>query len=202
MKTILRFSCGHATSSAGWAPRLAGLDCVVRDVDLYALDASLLDGVTALLIGMHMDQRFLQANTALLDDYVARGGRIAISGHVAHPFLTGLSPVRPLDGGGIAELRVERAVAHPIWDGVALDDLTFRRGVAGFYGHAWHAPPEGATVIHTLGPARRPLDFIYTQGRGDVLFHGGNDLWSFGGGDDTTRQLLPQLVGWLVEARS
>lgn len=202
MKTILRFSCGHAVSSAAWTPRLAGLDCVVRDVDLYALDKCLLENTTALLIGMHMDQRFLQANTALLDDFVARGGRVAISGHVAHPFLAGLSPVQPLDGGGIADLAVARAVAHPIWDGVALDDLTFRRGVAGFYGHAWHAPPEGATVIHTLGPARRPLDFIYPYGRGDVLVHGGNDLWSFGGGDDTTRHLLPQLAAWLTEARS
>lgn len=202
MKTIVRFSCGHAVSSAAWAPRLAGLDCAIHDVDLYALDASLLDGATALLIGMHMDQRFLQANTALLDDYVARGGRIAISGHVAHPFLAGLSRVQPLDGGGIADLAIARAVAHPIWDGVALDDLTFRRGVAGFYGHAWHAPPEHATVIHTLGPARRPLDFVYAHGRGEVLVHGGNDLWSFGGGDDSTRHLLPQLVAWLVEARS
>ncbi|MDC7789659.1 hypothetical protein PQJ75_25325 [Rhodoplanes sp. TEM] len=201
MKTILRFSCGHRVSSAAWAGRLAGLDCTVRDVDLYALDAALRDDAAALLIGMHMDQRFLQANAALLNDYVAAGGRVAISGHVAHPFLDGLTPVRPLDGGGIADLTVARAVAHPIWEGVALEDLTFRRGVAGFYGHAWHAPPEGATVIHTLGPARRPLDFIWRLGRGAVLFHGGNDLWSFGG-DDTTRRLLPQLVAWLTEDRS
>ncbi|MCG6206532.1 hypothetical protein LPW26_17930 [Rhodopseudomonas sp. HC1] len=201
MKTIIRPFCGHKTSSAAWAERLAALDCNVRDVDLYALDATLLGSADALLIGMHMDQRFLQANTALLDNYVAAGGRVVISGHVAHPFLTGLSPVQPLDGGSIADLTVSRATTHPIWDGVALDDLTFRRGVAGFYGHAWHVPPDGATVIHTLGPAARPLDFIYPLGRGTVLLHGGNDLWSFGG-DDTSRRLLPQLITWLVEARS
>ncbi|QDL97696.1 hypothetical protein FLL57_10420 [Rhodopseudomonas palustris] len=199
MKTIIRPFCGHRTSSAAWAERLTGLDCSIRDVDLYTLDAALLGSADALLIGMHMDQRFLQANTALLDDYVAAGGRVVISGHIAHPFLTGLSPVQPL-GGGIADLTVSRAAPHPIWDGVALDDLTFRRGVAGFYGHAWHSPPEGATVIHTLGPDARPLDFIYRVGRGEVLMHGGNDLWSFGG-DDSTRRLLPQLIAWLVEAR-
>ncbi|PZA11718.1 hypothetical protein DNX69_11385 [Rhodopseudomonas palustris] len=200
MKTIIRPFCGHKTSSAAWAERLRGLDCSVRDVDLYTLDAALLGSADALLIGMHMDQRFLQANTALLDDYVASGGRLVISGHIAHPFLTGQSPVQPLGGGGIADLTVSRAAPHPIWDGVALDDLTFRRGVAGFYGHAWHIPPDGATVIHTLGPDARPLDFIYRSGRGEVLMHGGNDLWSFGG-DDSTRRLLPQLIAWLVEAR-
>ena len=52
MKTIIRFSCGHKTSSVGWAERLAGLPCTIRDVDLYALDAALLDGADALLIGM------------------------------------------------------------------------------------------------------------------------------------------------------
>ncbi|WP_022724164.1 hypothetical protein [Rhodopseudomonas sp. B29] len=201
MATIVRFSCGHNISSAGWAERLAGLSCTVRDVDLYALDAALLGSADALLIGMHMDQRFLQAHTALLDDYVAGGGRIAISGHIAHPFLTGLSPVRPLDGGGIADLTISRVKPHPIWEGVELDDLIFRRGVAGFYGHVWHVPPEDANVIHTLGPSRLPLDFIYRHGRGEVLMHGGNDMWSFGG-DDSTRRLLPQLVSWLVEARA
>ncbi|NEW87446.1 hypothetical protein DU475_09245 [Rhodopseudomonas sp. WA056] len=200
MKTIVRLFCGHKTSSAAWAERLAGLDCSVRDVDLYTLDPALLAGTDALLIGMHMDQRFLQAHTALLDGYVAAGGRVVISGHIAHPFLTGLGPVQPLGGGGIADLTVSRAAPHPIWDGVALDDLTFRRGVAGFYGHAWHIPPDDATVIHTLGPDARPLDFIYRSGRGEVLMHGGNDLWSFGG-DDSTRRLLPQLIAWLVEAR-
>ncbi|MGX7743339.1 hypothetical protein [Rhodopseudomonas parapalustris] len=200
MKTIIRPFCGHRTSSAAWAERLTGLDCSIRDVDLYTLDAALLGSADALLIGMHMDQRFLQANTALLDDYVAAGGRVAISGHIAHPFLTGLGPVQPLGGGSIADLTVSRAAPHPIWDGVALHDLTFRRGVAGFYGHAWHTPPDGAAVIHTLGPEARPLDFIYRHGRGEVLMHGGNDLWSFGS-DDSTRRLLPQLIAWLVEAR-
>ncbi|QLH71340.1 hypothetical protein [Rhodopseudomonas palustris] len=201
MKTIIRFSCGHKTSSASWAERLGGLPCTIRDVDLYALDAELLNGADALLIGMHMDQRFLQANTALLGDYVAAGGIAVVSGHIAHPFLPGLSPVQPLGGGGLADLTIARTQSHPIWDGVALDDLIFRRGVAGFYGHAWHMPPEGATVIHTMGPEARPLDFIYRHGRGEVLMHGGNDLWSFGG-DDSTRRLLPQLMSWLVEARS
>ncbi|MCP9628567.1 hypothetical protein NML43_15845 [Rhodopseudomonas palustris] len=201
MTTIIRFSCGHTTSSAAWAERLSGLDCTIRDVDLYALDAALLGDADALLIGMHMDQRFLQANAARLGDYVAAGGIAVVNGHIAHPFLPGLSPVRPLGGGSLADLTVARAVAHPIWDGVALDDLTFRRGVAGFYGHAWHLPPHGSTVIHTLGPEARPLDFIYPVGRGRVLMHGGNDLWSFGG-DDSSRRLLPQLMSWLVEARS
>lgn len=201
MKTIIRFSCGHKTSSASWAERLGGLPCTIRDVDLYALDAELLNGADALLIGMHMDQRFLAGQHGAARRLRRRRRHCGRQRSYRPPV-----PARSLPGAAARRRRPRRShhrppQSHPIWDGVALDDLIFRRGVAGFYGHAWHMPPEGATVIHTMGPDARPLDFIYRHGRGEVLMHGGNDLWSFGG-DDSTRRLLPQLMSWLVEARS
>ncbi len=105
-----------------------------------------------------------------------------------------------IDDYKVDDIAVLRLLDHPIWHGIAEHDLTFRRGVAGFYGRVWHEAPSGAAVIHALGRPDRPLDFIYPVGRGRVLFHGGNDLWQFGGG--ATGQLVPQLMQWIGDERA
>lgn len=81
-------------------------------------------------------------------------------------------------------------------------DLTFRRGVAGFYGRGYYPdlPPE-ALVVHGIGVDARPLDAVYPHGAGEVLLHGGNDLWGYAGDDTTAARMTPQLVGWLLSER-
>ncbi|MFX9031475.1 hypothetical protein ABTN13_20280, partial [Acinetobacter baumannii] len=86
------------------------------------------------------------------------------------------SPSRPT----LADLTVHRLADHPVWAGVDGGDLTFRRGVAGFYGRVWHDAPAGALIVNGIGPERRPLDFTYAVGAGTILFHGGNDLTGYG----------------------
>ena len=166
--------------------------------DVYALEHLDLDldDFGALLISMHLDQRFLAGRAAQIESFLRQGGSVIANGHIAYPFLPGMTGVHPLENYGLHDLAVKRLADHPIWAGVSEGDLTFRRGVAGFYGRAWHHPPEGATVVHALGEPDRPLDFIYPVGKGRVLFHGGNDLWQYGGADSTGR-ILPQLLRWI-----
>ena len=77
---------------------------------------------------------------------------MTVSGQIAYPFLTGLTLFQPMRNYGVQDLIVRREAAHPVWEGVAEDQMTFRRGVAGFYGRVWHEAPHGATVMHALGP--------------------------------------------------
>ena len=112
-------------------------------VDIYSLDTQPLEEFSALLIGMHVDQRFLAARGRRLDQFLEQGNTVIVSGQIAHPFLRGLAPFQPLRGYRVQDLMVRREASHPVWDGVVEDELTFRRGVAGFYGRGWHQPPEG-----------------------------------------------------------
>lgn len=168
----------------------------VRAVDCYRLTRAVMHGARALLVGMHADQRHLAASRTTVEGFVRSGGRLVVCGQVALPFLTGLSPFRPLAAPGLDDLAVHRVGTHSVWAGVEPADLTLRRGVAGFYGRGWHRPPRAATVVHALGRGRHPLDFVYRLGRGEVLLHGGNDLWSWDDGPGTTARLVPQLLGW------
>lgn len=168
----------------------------VRALDCYDLGEAALERAAALLVSMHTDQRHLAGLRPTLDTFVASGGRLVVCGQVAIPFLVGLSSFRPLVDYHLEDLELHFLQEHPVWDGVEPEDLSLRRGVAGFYGRGWHQPPPGAVVINGLGPRRLPLDFAYSIGGGEVLVHGGNDLWSWGEDGNTSSRLLPQLLDW------
>jgi hypothetical protein len=171
----------------------------IASEDIYGLERLDLNGYSALLISMHLDQRYLASRAAQIESFLWDGGTVIANGHLAYPFLPGMTGFHALQDYGLRDLAVKRLVDHPIWEGVSENDLTFRRGVAGFYGRAWHDPPQRAVVVHALGIPDRPVDFIYPVGKGCVLFHGGNDLWQYGGSDSAGR-ILPQLLRWMFAA--
>lgn len=201
-RTALLLTCGHAGEAGSVLRRLSTPERQVVALDQYALDVTPLENVTGLLISMHSDQRFLAARADRLESYLRVGGTVVASGHHAYPFLPGVSLFRPSPSGHLRDLEIHREVEHSIWEGVSERDLTFRKGVAGFYGRGWHEPPKGALVIHSLGPRRVPLDILWRVGAGRALLHGGNDLWQFGGGsDDSAGRIAPQLLAWIFDQR-
>ena len=195
---IVALTCGLADGGMARLAAASGVGARVQPVGQYGLDEVVLERYDALLISMHADQRFLAARCGRLDDFVRRGGTVVANGHVAHPFLSGLTSFQPIENYRLADLAVNRETPHPVWDGVVPQDLTFRRGVAGFYGRGWHQPPEGAAVHSSLGPRRLPVDFTYRLGQGRVLFHGGNDIWQSASEGDSTHRIVPQLLQWLL----
>lgn len=164
----------------------------------YDLERTDLGRYRGLLVGLHADQRYLAASRPQLEAFLAGGGTIVFCGHVAHPFLAELAPYRPIEGYKAADLEVARVVEHPVWAGVDPADLTWRRGVAGFYGRGGNPPPPGATVIHTLGPRAVPVDFVCRPAAGGrLLVHAGADLWGYLETDGTAARMAPQLLDWL-----
>lgn len=197
MNHVLFLTYGFAEGGMSKLATSSGVAGDIEFADLYELDSLTLDAYTAVLLSMHLDQRFLATRAGRLEHYVEAGGTIVANGHVAYPYLRGLRPFHPLRGYRVEDLTVTRKIDHPIWSGVAERELTFRRGVAGFYGRGWHEPPAEAIVIHTIGEREYPVDFIYTMGKGKVLLHGGNDLWQYADATDSTVRIVPQLFQWL-----
>lgn len=195
---ILVLTTGFDEGAAARLARQPGIAGHIAGLDQYAFDEAGLAGRRALVIGMHCDQRFLAGRAGLIADFLRHGGRVVASGHHAYPILPGIGGFAAAERPTLADLTIHRLVDHPVWTGVDGADLTFRRGVAGFYGRVWHDPPDGALIVNGIGPDRRPLDFIYGVDAGTVLFHGGNDLTGYGSADDSSGRILPQLLDWMM----
>ncbi|AVY95403.1 hypothetical protein DAI18_16140 [Microvirgula aerodenitrificans] len=168
-------------------------------IDIYALKRQSLASFSALFIAAGSDQRELLEQKPALTRYLHAGGVLVCNGHVVDPYVDGLTPFRPLPAFDVEQLTVHRLRSHPVHDGIDMRDLTFRHGVAGFYGRGCNPPPDGAVPVTGLGPARLPVDWEWSPpGGGRLFMHAGNDLW--GCGDSGARCLPVQLVAWALSA--
>mgnify|MGYP001806298567 CR=1 FL=1 len=196
MKRCLFLSCkaGHAPSalvSGPWAGRVDFVDQRrFPDLDL--------GGHGAIVLSMLTDQASLSRHADKLDAVLDGGGTVVVNGHVAYPLVSGLQPFMPQTGHGVEPLRVSRLGDHPVYAGVADDDLTFRRGVAGFYGRGHNPPPNGAVALNGLGPDRVALDWEWRRPGGGIVFmHCGLDLWAYANDPTSAARMAPQLMDWL-----
>ncbi|WP_269583639.1 hypothetical protein [Roseibium sp. Sym1] len=169
----------------------------IDEIDHYALEAVDLSAYRALLLPAHLDQRFFGGLSEKIERFLDGGGTLVFNGHVAWPMLPEFEPFQPLDRFNVDALQIHRVTEHPVFEGVSTEHLTYRRGVAGFYARGCNPPPEGATVLHGVGPRRLPCDWVYERPRGGrILMHAGNDLWMYVGSADTTARIPPQLCAW------
>jgi hypothetical protein len=143
----------------------------------WDLDAATIASASGLLLTMHLDQTRAMAWRDNLEAMLGRGGRILVNGHVARPFISGLTPF-VLCGRKREHFKLTVLGEHAVFDGVDRLALETRRGVAGFYGRGHNPPPDGARALTGIGPQAAPLDWVWhrTDG-GTVLSHAGNDLW-------------------------
>ncbi len=203
METCLFLQC-----LAPWAKAAAGGCGCASDTDaapdvvasisqdaLPGLDLSRYKGV---IISMLADQRLLARHEEQLADYVRSGGTLVVNGHVRHAFLPWLRPFEAIENPRPADYAVRRVADHPVFDGVEERDLTYRRGVTGFYGRGANPPPDGAVVLNRLGGDDAPVDWTLTiSGGGRLLVHSGLDLWAYAGDDTSAARMTPQLLDWM-----
>src|SRR5687768_6968787 len=93
--------------------------------DLYDLPALHLNNFSSLLVSMHVDQRFLASRAEQVASFLQDGGTVVANGHLAYPFLPGVTGFHALENYGLKDLSVRRLLDHAIWAGVSESDLTF-----------------------------------------------------------------------------
>ncbi len=172
------------------------IDCVPQ----YGAERLDWSAYEAVLLSTHCDQQHLNEITDKFDSYLDLGGTVVFNGHVTCPFLPELAPFNPLPKRDLKSLVINREAAHPLYDDIDSDQLTRRKGVAGFYGRGSNPSPPGACVLNSISPERWPVDWIYERPAGGQIFcHSGNDLWGFFGADFPQGGSFEQrLLDWLA----
>ena len=168
-------------------------------LDQYSFDPAALRNVDGLLLGQHLDERHLGAFRISLDAFLDQGGRVAVMGPIVLPFMTCLVPHRPEGDGHREDWLLEVANDHPVSKGVSADDLTYRKGVVGFWARGCIAPPTEAVILTQFQKTGAPVDWVWDSGTGGKLFvHPGNDVWGYAKEPNTSAQVFPQLLDWMA----
>lgn len=166
-------------------------------VDQYAFRAQDLVGADGLLISQHLDEVHLGEHRETLEVFLDRGGTLSLNGPVARPCLDPPGQYHALPSQAAREWVIDMGAPHPITAGVAAEDLTYRRGVIGFWARGFFDVPEGATVLTRFRASRRPADWLWQRPEGGSLFvHPGNDIWGYAGDATSARPVFAQFLDW------
>jgi hypothetical protein len=164
----------HNPDSSQWAGRLERIDC-------YTLGSTDLARYAGLIVTSSVDQEYLTRMRHVIRNYLGGGGVVIFGGHLNGDWLPGASRFVPLANRSLAAYRVMQVANHPIFRGKQRDELTFRRGVAGFFARGHHPLPVGAEVLTRLsgGEPATYLDRVSTAGT--IVVQATSDLLGYCG---------------------
>lgn len=169
----------------------------VEVVDLYDLPSTDLTPHVGLVVTAMADQEFLSAHRRTVVRFLADGKVVIFCGHLLRPWLPGCAPFVPAPIASFRDYAVRLTEPRTIFAGVDPDDLTYRRGVAGFFARGHHPQPAGAEVLATLAGGQSTTWIDRTSTPGTVFVHAG-DLFSFADSGSTATRVVPQLLDWAV----
>ena len=167
-------------------------------LDIYDLPDYNLSGHQAVVIDEFADQELLFRQREQIWNYLNQGGLLIFSGHLYLPWIPGASLFMPKVIRNHADYDVMIPVdRHPIFEGVQAKDLTYNRGVAGFFARGHHPLPPHAEVLLMLSGGE-PITYIDRHStNGTILVHSGKNLLRYTSGHNTSGRIGMQLRQWM-----
>lgn len=171
-------------------------------IDQYDLAQTKLDDYHCLAISRYVDQEFLMTQKEKIKEFLNQKKIVTFCGHIFCDWLPGTSHFIPKEITNFLDYTVSIAKPHPIFEGVLPDDMTFSKGVAGFFAKGHHPVPEGAEVLLTL-PDQEPITYIDRHStKGTIFVHGGKDLFINKNQNNSTNRISDQLIQWVQDEYS
>ncbi|MGH9182303.1 MAG: phosphate starvation-inducible protein PhoH [Acidimicrobiales bacterium] len=168
-------------------------------VDVYDLGRVDLGRYSGVVVEGMVDQEHLYRQRHQIGAYLDGGGLIVWSGQLFRPWLPGCGPFVPKEIRSFRDYAIRVVRPHPVFDGVDPEDLTLRRGVAGFFARGHHPPPEGAEVLLSLAEGEPVVYVDRTTTKGTVFAHAGTGLLRWAEPGSTAARISPQLLAWVQE---
>ncbi|SDY63262.1 phosphate starvation-inducible protein PhoH [Halopenitus persicus] len=169
----------------------------LQRIDMYEFPDVDLTGLPGLIVSSQVDQDHLYRHRDQIRSFLAAGGVVAFSGHLLRQWLPGAGCFEPKSIESHDDYTVVEVTPHPIFEDVEMSDLTYQRGVAGFFARGHNPPPGHATTLLRLRDGE-PVVYIDDESTAGTIFvHSGNDLIGFGRRDTTAERVPEQLVAWM-----
>jgi hypothetical protein len=169
----------------------------LHPIDIYDLAETDLSPYLGLAVPGLTDQEHLWRHADKIRAFLDAGKVVVYSGMLFRPWLPGAGMLVPKTIHSHRDYFLTQVTPSPIFEGIAIEDLVFRRGVAGFFARGHHQPPPGAEVILELPGGEPALYVDRVSTNGTILVHGGNDMLGFANDTTTASRLTPQLLAWM-----
>lgn len=167
-------------------------------VDQYAFGALDLSPFKAIVVHDFIDQEYMYRQREKLAAYLNAGGIVVWSGHLVKEWLPGCAIFTPKEVTSHTDYELTFVSEHSVFAGVDTNDMTYNKGVAGFFARGSHTPiPDGAKALLTLPNDKVTTYIDRVTTKGTIFAHAGRDLFAQRGQGKTTDAISTQLLTWI-----
>ncbi|AUM65698.1 phosphate starvation-inducible protein PhoH [Brevibacillus laterosporus] len=145
-----------------------------------------------------IDQEYMFKHKEKISSFLEEGKIVIFSGHLCKEWLPGCPIFTPKKINTYKDYEISIATSNPIFEGVTPNDMTYNKGVAGFFARGTHSPvPAKAEVLLTLS-GDLPVTYIdrHTT-KGTILAHAGRDIFAHRMQNKSTDRISAQLLQWI-----
>lgn len=193
--TMLKLDPGHAFGVNGRMQK--DMDNESKVIEQYDFAYADLSKVDVLIIPNFIDQEFLFSQRGKIAGFLAEKKIVVFCGHLFREWLPGCSPFMPKYIRNYRDYEVFPAANSLIFEGVTTEDMTFNKGVAGFFARGYHHAPAGAEILLTFANGKSVTYIDRTSTYGTILVHAGRDLLGYAEENKSTDRIRPQFLAWL-----
>ena len=169
-------------------------------IDQYAFAEMDLSCFKAIVVHDFIDQIFMEKHKEKIADFLNEGKIVVWGGHLATPWLPGCPLFTPAEIKQHSDYRISIAKEHPIFAGVDPDDMTYNKGVAGFFSRGSHTPVPADAEVLLLLAGEIPITYIDRKTtKGTIFVHAGRDLFAQRMQEKSTDRISEQLLQWIHE---
>lgn len=169
-------------------------------IDQYQFDQMDLTPFKCIVVHDFIDQEYMVRHREKLEAFLNNHKIVIWGGQLVKNWLPGCPLFTPKEIRKHSDYEISIVQEHPIFEGVNPEEMTYNKGVAGFFARGSHTPvPKGAEILLTL-PDDTFITYIdRTTTNGTILAHAGRDLFAQRMQSKTTDRISKQLLEWIHE---
>ncbi|AKG72843.1 hypothetical protein [Salinicoccus halodurans] len=171
----------------------------ISKIPQYNLHTEALCAYDVLMFPNFVDQEYLYSNRNIVKDFLDAKKIVVFQGHLFKNWLPGAPLFMPQPVRDYNDYKVYPHSGSSVFKGVTTEDMTFNKGVAGFFARGYYNiyGDQEAHLSFKNGNVVTYEDRRSTQGL--IFVHGGRPLLNYQEQGKSTDRIRPQFISWLIK---
>lgn len=169
----------------------------IKQVPQYEIGTFDFTEFDVIMVPNFADQENLYMHKNVFDEFLKEQKIIVFFGHLFRPWLPGAPLFMPEKIKHFSDYNLYPKNNSSIFKGVLTEDMTFKKGVAGFFARG-HYYADKNSEIHLIFESGHVCSYADRHStRGTIFVHAGRSLLGYHSEGKTTDVLRPQFIKWL-----
>ena len=123
-----------------------GENIIIKKIDQYEIESYDFSEFDVIIVPNFADQENLYMHKNVIENFLSKGRIVVFFGHLFRPWLRGASLFMPEKINHFSDYNLYPEEDSEIFNGVLTEDMTFNKGVAGFFARGYYLADEKSEV--------------------------------------------------------